>query len=115
MEYWHQFNERVATLWKTYDGIAKEKKADSLFFANMGGGIRATPNLKRLADVCEWFNCDNQGRGGDGAPIWGASQQGRVATAIMKGGTITNVTGAWSTCGAFCAWASILIQAGSRL
>jgi hypothetical protein len=100
VEYWHQFNERVATLWKTYDGIAKEKKADSLFFANMGGGIRATPNLKRLADVCEWFNCDNQGRGGDGAPIWGASQQGRVATAIMKGGTITNVTGAWSTCGA---------------
>ncbi len=98
-EYWEQFTERVATLWKLYDGIAKEKKPDSLFFANMGGGIHATPNLKRLASVCEWFNCDNQGRGGEALPIWGASQQGRVATAIMKGRTITNVTGAWSTCG----------------
>jgi hypothetical protein len=99
-EYWGQFTERTAALWKLYDGIAKERKPDSLFFANMGGGIHATPNLRRLAQVCEWFNCDNQGRGGEGSPIWGASQQGRVATAIMKGRTITNVTGAWSTCGA---------------
>jgi hypothetical protein len=99
-EYWHQFTERVVDVWKTYDRIAKEKKPDNLFFANLGGGMRATPNLVRLAGVCEWFNCDNQGRGGDGAPIWGAAQQGRVATAVMKGRTITNVTGAWSTCGA---------------
>jgi len=99
-DYWRQFTERVVQLWRHYDGIAKEKKADSLFFANLGGGMRATPNLRRLADVCEWFNCDNQGRGGDGAPIWGAAQQGRVATAVMKGRTVTNVTGAWSTCGA---------------
>jgi hypothetical protein len=98
-EYWDQFSGRVESLWKLYDAIAKEKKPDSLFFANMGGGIRATPNLKRLGKVCEWFNCDNQGRGGEGSPIWGAAQQGRVATAIMKGRTITNVTGAWSTCG----------------
>ena len=99
VEYWHQFTERIVTLWTAYDRIAKEKGPDNLFFANLGGGMRATPNLKRLAGVCEWFNCDNQGRGGEGAPIWGASQQGRVATAVMKGRTITNVTGAWSTCG----------------
>jgi len=99
-EYWRQFTERVAYLWRYYDKIAKEKKPDNLFFANLGGGARATPNLRRLAEVCEWFNCDNQGRGGDGAPIWGAAQQGRVAAAVMKGRTVTNVTGAWSTCGA---------------
>jgi hypothetical protein len=99
LEYWDQFTDRVISLWRLYDGIAKEKGPENLFFANMGGGIRATPNLKRLGQVSEWYNCDNQGRGGDGAPIWGASQQGRVATAIMKGRTITNVTGAWSTCG----------------
>jgi hypothetical protein len=100
VEYWQQFTDRVASLWKLYDGIAKEKKPDSLFFANMGNGIRATPNLVQLGQVCQWYNCDNQGRGGEGNPVWGASQQGRVATAIMKGRTITNVTGAWSTCGA---------------
>jgi len=99
-EYWGQFTERVVFLWKYFDKIAKEKKPDNLFFANLGGGIRATPNLRRLADVCEWFNCDNQGRGGEGAPVWGAAQQGRVATAVMKRRTVTNVTGAWSTCGA---------------
>jgi Hypothetical glycosyl hydrolase 6/Beta-galactosidase trimerisation domain len=99
VEYWQQFTDRVATLWKLYDGIAKEKKPDNLFFANMGGGIRATPNLMQLGRVAEWYNCDNQGRGGEGNPVWGASQQGRVATAIMKSRTITNVTGAWSTCG----------------
>ncbi len=100
VEYWEQFTDRVVSLWRLYDGIAKEKGPDNLFYANMGGGIHATPNLMRLAQVSQWFNCDNQGRGGEGSPIWGASQQGRVATAIMKGRTITNVTGAWSTCGA---------------
>jgi len=100
VEYWQQFTERVVYLWQSYDKIAKEKKPDNLFFANLGGGLRATPNLKWLADVCAWFNCDNQGRGGEGTPIWGAAQQGRVASAVMKGRTITNVTGAWSTCGA---------------
>jgi hypothetical protein len=100
VDYWHAFTERIAGLWATYDKIAKEKGPDNLFFANLGGGLRATPNLRRLANVCEWFNCDNQGRGGEGAPIWGASQQGRVASAVMKGRSITNVTGAWSTCGA---------------
>jgi hypothetical protein len=95
--YWEQFNARIVEVWKLYDGIAKEKKPDNLFFANMGDGLRATPNLKQLAQVCEWYNCDNQGRGGEATPIWGAAQQGRVATAIMHDRTITNVTGAYST------------------
>lgn len=95
--YWDKFNERLLYLWKLYDGIAKHKSADNLFFANLGGSIKAGPNLKQLAEVCQWFNCDNQGRGGEEAPIWGCSLQGRVSSAIMKGRTATNVTGAWST------------------
>jgi hypothetical protein len=95
--YWDKFNERTIQLWKLYDGIAKQKTRDNLFFANLGGSIKAGPNLKQLAEVCQWFNCDNQGRGGEAAPIWGCSLQGRVASAIMKGRTATNVTGAWST------------------
>jgi hypothetical protein len=99
-EYWEVYTERVITLWKMFDRIAKEKGEDNIYFGNMGGGVHATPNLIRLSRVSEWFNCDNQGRGGEGSPIWGASQQGRVATAIMRDRAITNVTGAWSTCGA---------------
>ena len=96
-EHWEQFNDRVVELWKLYDAIAKEKKADSLFYANLGDGVHCNANLKRLGDVCEWFNCDNQGRGGDDTPIWGCSLQGRVCAASMKGHTSTNVTGGWST------------------
>lgn len=95
--YWDKFNERTVLLWKLYDSIAKEKKPDNLFFANLGGSIRATPNLKQLGEICWWFNCDNQGRGGDDTPIWGCTMQGRVCSAVMKGRTSTNVTAAWST------------------
>jgi hypothetical protein len=95
--YWDVFNARVAYLWRLYDGIAKEKKTDNLFFANLGGAIKCGPNLKELEGLCAWFNCDNQGRGGDAAPIWGCALQGRVCNAIMKGRTSTNVTAAWST------------------
>ncbi len=96
-EYWDAFNERVVYLWKLYDSIAKEKRAENLFFANLGGAIRSTPNLNELGTICNWFNCDNQGRGGDSSPIWGCTLQGRVCNAIMKGRTSTNVTAAWST------------------
>jgi len=95
--FWEKFNERVAYLWKLYDSIAKEKRPDNLFFANLGGSISATPDLKQLGDLGYWFNCDNQGRGGADTPIWGCTMQGRVAGAVMKGKTVTNVTGAWST------------------
>jgi hypothetical protein len=97
IEYWEKFNERVIYLWKLYDGIAKEKKPSNFFFANLGGGIRSTADLVELGELCEWFQCDNQGRGGDGAPIWGCALQGRVCNAVQKGKMSTNVTAAWST------------------
>jgi hypothetical protein len=97
MEYWDKFSARVLELWDLYDGIAKEKKAENLYFGNLGGSIRCTANLKTLGDKTYWFNCDNQGRGGLDTPIWGCTLQGRVCSAVMKGKTSTNVTAAWST------------------
>jgi hypothetical protein len=95
--YWEKFNERTVELWKLYDGIAKEKKPSNFFFANLGGGIRSTANLVQLGELCEWFQCDNQGRGGDPSPIWGCALQGRVCNAVQKGKMATNVTAGWST------------------
>jgi hypothetical protein len=90
------FMQRAIEIWKLYDGIAKEKRPDNVFFGNLGGGMRTGLDLMRLSQHCDWFNADNQGRTG-ASPAWGASQQGRVAQCVMKGRTITNVTGAWST------------------
>ena len=95
--YWEKFNERTMFLWKLYDSIAKEKNPSNFFFANLGGGIRSSANLVELGKVCEWFQCDNQGRGGDDTPIWGCALQGRVCNAVQSGKMATNVTGAWST------------------
>jgi len=97
IDYWDQFNARVIELWNLYDGIAKEKKPDNLYFGNLGGSIRCTANLKTLGEKAYWFNCDNQGRGGDDTPIWGCTLQGRVCSSVMKGKTSTNVTASWST------------------
>jgi hypothetical protein len=97
IEYWDKFSARVLELWDLYDGIAKEKRSENLYFGNLGGSIHCTANLKTLGDKTYWFNCDNQGRGGLDTPIWGCTLQGRVCSAVMKGKTSTNVTAAWST------------------
>jgi hypothetical protein len=97
IDYWDKFNERTVYLWKLYDSIAKEKKARNFYFANLGGAIHSTANLVQLGDLCEWFQCDNQGRGGDDTPIWACALQGRVCNAVQQGKMATNVTGGWST------------------
>jgi hypothetical protein len=99
IEYWDEFNDRVLFLWGLYDSIAKEKRPGNFYFANLGGGIRSTANLQQLGEICQWFQCDNQGRGGDDTPIWTCALQGRVCAAVQKGKMATNVTGAWSTGG----------------
>ncbi len=88
---------RTVELWDRYAAIAREKHPENIFFGNLGSGIHAVHDLKALAEHCQWFNCDNQGRGGEDTPAWGCAQQGRVARSVMKGRTITNVTGAWAT------------------
>ncbi len=95
--YWRSFNERVLQLWKRYDAIAKEKKADSFFFANSGGNVHASVNLDRLGKTIAWFQADNQGRTYDDPAVWGCSLQGRVCSAVLDGKFAANVTAAYST------------------
>ncbi|MGH9605130.1 MAG: beta-galactosidase trimerization domain-containing protein [Terracidiphilus sp.] len=95
--YWRVFTDRVLELWQRYDGIAKEKKHDSFFFANSGGNVRGGPNLDRLGKIAAWFQADNQGRTYDDAAVWGCSLQGRVCNAVLDGKFAANVTAAYST------------------
>jgi hypothetical protein len=94
-KYYDVYMDRVLEVWKLWDQVAKEKKADSVYVGNLGGGIRTVKDVKRLGEVAGWFNADHQGRSGD-TVIWDCAQQGRVAQSVMKGRTITNVTGSYS-------------------
>ena len=96
--YWRAFNDRLFDLWQRYDALAKEKKADSFFFANLGGNVHAGPNLDRLARIAAWFQGDNQGRTYDDPAVWGCTLQGRVANAVQDGNlAAANVTAGYST------------------
>jgi hypothetical protein len=94
-KYYAVHMERVMAVWRLWDGIARERRADSVYVGNLGGGIRVVKDVWRIGQGAAWFNADHQGRSGD-TPIWDCAQQGRVAQAVMKGRTITNVTGAYS-------------------
>ncbi len=96
--YWRTFNDRLFELWQKYDALAKEKKSDSFFFANLGGNVHASPNLVRLAKIAPWFQGDNQGRTSEDPAVWGVTLQGRVANAVNDGNlTAANVCAAYST------------------
>jgi hypothetical protein len=94
-KYYDVFMDRVLEVWRLWDAAAKEKKPDSVYVGNLGGGIRTIKNVRRIGEVAGWFNADHQGRSGD-TVIWDCAQQGRVAQSVMKGRTITNVTGSYS-------------------
>jgi Hypothetical glycosyl hydrolase 6 len=94
-KYYDVFMDRVLEVWRLWDAAAKEKKPDSVYAGNLGGGIRTVKNVRRIGEVAGWFNADHQGRSGD-TVIWDCAQQGRVAQSVMKGRTITNVTGSYS-------------------
>lgn len=95
--YWRAFNDRLLELWQKYDAIAKEKKHESFFFANMGGNIHSGPNLDRIGKVTAWFQADNQGRTYEDPAIWGCSLQGRACNAVLDGKFVANVSAAYST------------------
>ena len=87
--------DRVLEVWKLWNDVAREKNPDSLYVGNLGGGIDTVKSVKKLAEVAGWFNADHQGRWGV-EPIWACAQQGRVARSVMKGRTVTNITGAYA-------------------
>jgi Hypothetical glycosyl hydrolase 6/Beta-galactosidase trimerisation domain len=95
--YWRVFTDRTLELWQKYDAIAKERRHDSFFFANLGGNVRGGPNLDRVGKIAAWFQADNQGRTYDDAAVWGCSLQGRVCNAVLDGKVAANVTAAYST------------------
>jgi putative glycosyl hydrolase-like family 6 (GHL6) protein len=94
-KYYSVYIDRVMEVWALWDGVAREKKADSVYVGNLGGGIRVVKDVWRIGQGAGWFNADHQGRAGD-TPIWDCAQQGRVAQSVMMGRPITNVTGAYS-------------------
>ena len=64
--YWDHFNQRVISLWKLYDRNRQARRSlMNYYFANLGGGTHASPNLSELGKICTWFHADNQGRGGE--------------------------------------------------
>ena len=96
--YWRAFDDRVVELWTKYDALAREKRPNCFFFANLGGNVRGGPNLDRLGKIAAWFQADNQGRTyGSNDEVWGCSLQGRVCNAVMDGKFAANVTAAYST------------------
>jgi len=94
-KYYDVYMRRVLDVWRGWQAVVTEKRPDSVYVGNLGGGIRTVKNVKQLGEVARWFNADHQGRAGDTA-IWDCAQQGRVARPVMRGRTITNVTGAYS-------------------
>jgi len=94
-KYYDAYMNRVLDIWTGWQNVVTEARADSVYVGNLGGGIRTVKNVKRLGEAAHWFNADHQGRAGD-TVIWDCAQQGRVAQSVMKGRTITNVTGAYS-------------------
>ncbi len=93
--YYAAFMDRLLDVWRSWDAVARESRPDAVYVGNLGGGIRVVKDLARIGQVAGWFNADHQGRSGD-TPLWDCAQQGRVARSVMKGRTITNVTGAYS-------------------
>ena len=72
--------DRITEVWRLWDSIAREAKADSVYVGNLGGGIRAVKDVWRIGRDAAWFNADHQGRAGD-TPIWDCAQRGASPSA----------------------------------
>ena len=96
--YWRAFNDRLFELWNKYDAIAKEKKPDSFFFANLGGNVHAGPKSRSAGQDCRLVPGRQPGphqRRSRG--VGSARCKARVCNAVMDGKFAANITAAYST------------------
>lgn len=95
-DYKRAYQKRTEELWAMYAKIVAEHRADMIFSGNLGGRFKGGDvDLSSMLANASIFTADNQGRGGVGDRAWDASQQVRLARALMKGRTVTNVTGSY--------------------
>jgi hypothetical protein len=95
-KYYEVYMDRIVEIWKMWDGIAKEKNPDSVYFGDLGGaGLQMMKDVKRIGDIAAWYAADHQGRSGN-TPIWECAAQGRIAQSVMQGRTVSNIDAAYS-------------------
>jgi hypothetical protein len=95
-EYKRAYQKRTEELWAMYAKIIADHRADMIFSGNLGGRFKGGDvDLSSMLANASIFTADNQGRGGVGDRAWDVSQQVRLARALMKGRTVTNVTGSY--------------------
>ena len=95
-EYKRAYQKRTEELWAMYAKILADRRADMIFSGNLGGRFRGGDvDLSSMLANASIFTADNQGRGGVGDRAWDVSQQVRLARALMKGRTVTNVTASY--------------------
>ena len=93
--------KRAKENWDLYTRILTAHAPGMIFSGNLGGGFKGGDlDLKELTANAAWFLADNQGRGRLGEPAWDASQQTRIAKAIVGNRPVPNSTGAYEISGA---------------
>ena len=93
--------KRAKELWDGYSELLSAHSPQMIFSGNLGGGFNGGDlDLKELTASAAWFPADNQGRGPLGSPAWDASQQTRIAKAIVGDRPVPNFTGAYTISGA---------------
>ncbi|HTF63855.1 MAG TPA: alpha-amylase family protein [Edaphobacter sp.] len=93
--------KRAKELWDGYSTLLAAHNPEMIFSGNLGGGFKGGDlDLKELTASAAWFLADNQGRGPLGEPAWDASQQTRIAKAIVGDRPVPNSTGAYTISGA---------------
>ncbi|MGC1302508.1 MAG: alpha-amylase family protein, partial [Caulobacteraceae bacterium] len=94
------YEARAVALWRMYAKQIAGHDPRLIFTGNLGGGFKGGDlDLGQLTREAPWYQADNQGRGGIGAPAWDASQQTRIGRALAGGRPVTNITAGYEISG----------------
>lgn len=98
--YREAYQKRAVELWNAYASLCARHDPKLVFSGNLGGGFKGgNLDLGELTANAPWFMADNQGRGRVGEPAWDASQQTRIARAIIGDRPVTNITAGYEIAG----------------